>query len=96
VTWERYTARGFESPTRVWCSAWTYRERVHQVDTEDYSRVPRVRLDGDQRWWPAPPEPRLSHYGVLEAGTALDAAAVIYPLVDTAVRCQLSDSYACR
>jgi hypothetical protein len=21
VTWERYMARGFEAPTRVWCSA---------------------------------------------------------------------------
>jgi len=72
VTWERYMARGFESPTRVWCSAWTSRAHVGQVENEDYSRVPRVRLDDDQRWWPTPPGPRAGHYGLLEADTPLD------------------------
>src|SRR5664279_5569825 len=65
-------ARGFEAPTQVWCSAWTSRAHVDQVDTEDYSRVPRVRLDDDRRWWPSPPASRPGYYGVLEADTALD------------------------
>src|SRR5664279_6148352 len=72
VAWERYMARGFEAPTHVWCSAWTNRAHVDQVDAEDYSRVPRVRLDDDRRWWPSPPASRPGYNGVLEADTALD------------------------
>lgn len=34
---------GLEAPTQIWCSAWTNRAYVDQVETEDYSRVPRVR-----------------------------------------------------
>lgn len=37
-----------------------------------YARVPRLRLDADRRWWPPPPGPRLGHYGVLSADSALD------------------------
>ena len=72
VAWERYMARGFEAPTHVWCSAWTNRAHVDQVDTEDYSRVPRARLDADRRWWPSPPASRPGYYGVLETDTTLD------------------------
>jgi hypothetical protein len=72
VTWERYIARSFEAPTQVWCSAWTASAHVAQVATEDYSRVPRLRLDADQRWWPSPPAPRLGYFGVLAADTPLD------------------------
>jgi len=45
---------------------------VDQVENEDYSRVPRVRLDDDRRWWPSPPASRPGYYGVLEADTTLD------------------------
>ncbi len=76
VTWERYMARGFEAPTQVWCSAWTNHQHIRPVDTEDYTRVPRVLLDRDQRWWPPPPgPPRRGHYGLLAADTDLAAPA---------------------
>lgn len=72
VTWERYVARGFEAPMRLWCSAWTRAQHLAQVEHEDYTRLPRLRLDDDQRWWPAPPGPRPGHYGILDATTALE------------------------
>lgn len=72
LTWERYMAHGFESPTQIWCSAWTNSAHVSRIDTEDYTRVPRVRLDADHRWWPPPVGPRRGHYGLLDADTPLD------------------------
>lgn len=72
VTWERYIARGFEAPTQIWCSAWTSSAHVDQIDTEDYSRVPRVRLDIDRRWWPLPPAARIGYFRVLDEKTSLD------------------------
>jgi hypothetical protein len=50
-------ARNFETPTRVWCSAWTASAHVTRADSEDYSRMPRVRLDADRDGGPRrPPE----------------------------------------
>jgi hypothetical protein len=72
VTWERYMARSFEAPTQVWCSAWAPASAVERVEDEDYTRVPRLRLDADRRWWPPQPGPRLGHYGVLSADSPLD------------------------
>lgn len=65
-------ARGFESPTQVWCTAWTEAWHVSAVEHEEYGRVPRVRLDEDERWWPTPPGQKLGHFGVLDAETVLD------------------------
>lgn len=65
VTWERYIAHHFEAPQQLWCSAWAPAATVQRVEHEDYSRVPRLRLDGDRRWWPTPPGPKLGHYGLL-------------------------------
>jgi hypothetical protein len=73
VTWERHLARGWETPEQVWCSGWTDSVHVAQVDGEDYSRVPRIRLDSNPEWWPAPPGPRGVHFGILEPGAPLDA-----------------------
>ena len=72
ITWEHYMARHFETPQRVWCSAWAAATYVERVDDEDYTRVPRIRLDADPRWWPTPPGPKLAHYGVLSADTKLE------------------------
>jgi hypothetical protein len=75
VTWERFVAAGWETPTQVWCSGWTSSSHVGRVEDEDYTRVPRVRLDADQRWWPSPPGPGGVHYGLLDSTTPLDPPA---------------------
>lgn len=72
LTWQRHIARGFEAPTELWCTAWAAARYVEPVEHEDYTRVPRIRLDDDSRWWPTPPGPRLGHFGVLEQDTPLD------------------------
>jgi hypothetical protein len=75
VVWERHMATGWETPTEVLCSAWTSAGHVGQVEHEDYSRLPRVRLDADREWWPPPPGPPGVHHGVLDATTSLDPPA---------------------
>ena len=55
LVWGRHVARGFEAPKEVLCSGWVSGAYVGRVPGEDYSRVPRVVLDADARWWPAPP-----------------------------------------
>lgn len=71
LTWERYMARHFEAPQQLWCSAWAPAGAVQRVEHEDYTQVPRLQLDGDQRWWPTPPGPKLGHYEVLRADSEL-------------------------
>lgn len=51
-------------PRRDPIPGWTSCTHVAHVEHGDYSRVRRVRLDADQRWWPAPGEPRAGRYGV--------------------------------
>jgi hypothetical protein len=72
VIWEKYMARGWETPTQTWCSGWTSCQHVGRYADEDYAGVPRVHLDDDPRWWPPPPGPRGVHYGVIDASTSLD------------------------
>lgn len=72
VTWERDMARAFEAPQQMWCSAWAPAAAVERVEDEDYTRVPRLRLDADPRWWPTPPGPKLGHYGVLSPDSTLE------------------------
>lgn len=71
VTWERYMAHNFEQPTQIWCSGWTSCSHLARVEDEDYSRVPRIVLDSDRRWWPPPPGPRGLHYGLIDESTEL-------------------------
>lgn len=71
LVWERHAARGFEALRQVWCSGWASCEYVERVADEDYSRVPRVLLDADARWWPPPTGSPGLHYGTLTADVAV-------------------------